>query len=172
MYACSSFHLWSGVSGTLIDRLGLGWWGVVLLALPLLVGFATTRLASRDTSVPSATPAGQGVLAAVSATGTGVLVVAALAAVTIAIAPQKVPLQTPAPPAGGGCETCGADPPTIPPALRHDYWVGISIAQAARGPDDMLLIAPIFALFTGLLGTGIAAASLSTDNPRLRGQLS
>ena len=101
------------------------------------------------------------------ATGTAVLVLAVLTAVTIAIFPQKVPLQTPPPPANGGCETCDPVNLTIPPNLRHEYWVGLSIAQAAGtsgGPDWMLVIAPMLALFAGGFGTGLAEASRRTGN--------
>ena len=101
-------------------------------------------------------------------TGTAVLVLAALTAVTIAISPQKVPLQTPAP-TNGVCETCDPAHLTIPPNLRQEYGVGLSIAQAAGaegGTDWMLVIAPLLALFAGGLGTGLAERSLRTDSRR------
>jgi hypothetical protein len=89
---------------------------------------------------------------------------AALAAVTIAISPETVPLHRPPPPPGGGCESCDPVNLTIPPSLRHEYWVGLSIAAASREPDAMLIIAPIFALFAGGLATGPAQVSPRTGN--------
>jgi hypothetical protein len=167
LYARFSSHLWSGPRGMLAADLGLGWWGFVALGLPVLTGFAVARLADRDTPANGMIPARQGRSAAVCATGTAVLVLAALTAVTIAISPQKVPLQTPPPPANGGCETCVPVNLTIPPNLRHEYWVGLSIAQAAGasgGTDWMLVIAPMFALFAGGLGAALAERSLRTGN--------
>ncbi|MBV9168303.1 MAG: hypothetical protein JO342_19365 [Solirubrobacterales bacterium] len=159
-----SVHLWSGARGTLVVHLGLGWWGFVALGLPLLTGFMVSRLAARDTPATGLSPARQGSLAAVSATGTAVLVLAALTAVTIAISPQKVPLRTPPPPPNGGCESCDPVNLTIPSDLRHEYWVGLSIASASRAPDAMLVIGPMFALFAGVLGTGLAEASRRIGN--------
>jgi hypothetical protein len=92
MYARYSSHLWSEARGMLEPSLGWGWWGFVALGLPLLTGFAVARRAARDTPSSGVTPGRQGRLAAVSATGTATLVLAALTAVTIAISPQKVPL--------------------------------------------------------------------------------
>ena len=168
MYARFSFHLWSGGRGMSLQDLGWGWWGFVALGLPLLTGFAVARRAARDTPANGVIPARQGSLAAVCGTGTAVLVLAALTAVTIAISPQKVPLQTPAP-TNGVCETCDPAHLTIPPNLRQEYWVGLSIAQAAGaegGTDWMLVIAPLLALFAGGLGTGLAERSLRTDSRR------
>jgi hypothetical protein len=164
MYARFSVHLWSGVRGMLVVNLGLGWWGFVALGLPLITGFAVARVAARGTPVNGLSPAGQGGLAAVCATGTATLLLAALAAVTIAISPEKVPLHMPPPPPGGGCESCDPVNLTIPPSLRHEYWIGLSIAAASREPDAMLIIAPMFALLAGALGTGLAQASPRTGN--------
>lgn len=94
---------------------------------------------------------------------TATLLLVALAAVTIAISPETVPLHTPAP-ANGLCESCDPVDLTIPPDLRHEYWVGLSIAAASREPDAMLIIAPMFALLASALGTGLAQASLRTGN--------
>ena len=168
MYARFSFHLWSGARGMVLEDLGWGWWGFVALGIPLLTGFAVARLAARDTPANGMIPARQGSLAAVCGTGTAVLVLAALTAVTIAISPQTVPLQTPAP-TNGVCETCDSVHLTIPPNLRQEYWVGLSIAQAAGaegGTDWMLVIAPLLALFAGGLGTSLAERSLRTGNHR------
>ena len=166
MYARFTSHLWSGVRGMLLQDLGWGWWGFVALGLPLLTGFAVARLAARDTPANGMISARQGSLAAVCGTGTAVLVLAALTAVTIAISPQKVPLQTPAP-TNGVCETCDPVHLTIPPNVRHDYWVGLSIAQAAGasgGTDWMLVIAPLLALVAGGLGAGLPGASQRSGN--------
>ena len=149
------------------EDLGWGWWGFVALGLPLVTGFAIARLAARDTPANGMIPARPARLAAVYGTGTAVLVLAALTAVTIAISPQKVPLQTPAP-TNGVCETCDPVHLTIPPNLRHEYWVGLSIAQAAGasgGTDWMLVVAPLLALFAGGLGAGLAQASVRGNRP-------
>lgn len=148
-----------------VQHMALGWWGFLALGLPLLTGFAVTRIAARDTPANGVPASLQGGLAAVCATGTAGLLLAAATAVTIAISPQSVPLHTPRPPPSGGCETCGPVYSAIPPELRHECWVGLSVARAAAGPDWMLAIAPIFALFAGALGTGLAEASLCTGNP-------
>jgi hypothetical protein len=164
-YARFSYHLWSGPRGKLeIQHMLLGWWAFLALGLPLLTGFLVARLASRDTLASGTIPARQGALAAMCATGGGLLLLAALTAVTIAISPQSVPLHTPPPPPNGGCETCGPDYSSIPSGLRHQYWVGLSVARAGAGPDWMLAIAPIFALFAGLLGAGLGEVSLRAGN--------
>jgi len=167
LYTAFSFHLWSGARGKLeVQHMALGWWGFLALGLPLLTGLAVTRIAARDRPASGMPAALQGGVAAVCATGTAALLVAALTAVTIAISPQSVPLHTPPPPPNGGCETCGPVYRAIPPDLRHEYWVGLSIARAAAGPDWMLAIAPMFALFAGALGTGLAEASLRAGKRR------
>jgi hypothetical protein len=117
LYARLSFHLWSRPRGRLeVQHMALGWWALLVLGLPLLTGFVVARRASPDTA-NATIAARRGALAAMCATGTGLLVLAALTAVTIAISPQSVPLHTPPPPPGGGCETCGAADITIPSAL-------------------------------------------------------
>ncbi|MGO9899762.1 MAG: hypothetical protein ACLP0J_08735 [Solirubrobacteraceae bacterium] len=209
--------------GFRLDTPPLGWWELVALALPFLIGFAVTRLAARGTPAKRMSPAGQGVLvavcaactavvllmppvifilgfflippalflvpglvarrpgaqddaargmapaaqgglAAVCATGTAALLLAALTTVTIALAPQRVPLQTPPPPANGGCETCDPNNLVIPPGLRHEYWVGLSIAQADLPYYIALIFAPMFAVFGGGVGVGLGEASLRTRN--------
>jgi hypothetical protein len=123
LYARFSFHLWSGVGGKLeVQHMALGSWGSLALGLPLLTGFAVTRIAARDTPANGMPASLQGGLAAVCATGTASLLLAAATAVTIAISPQGVPLHTPAPPPNGGCETCGPVYSAIPPDLRREYW--------------------------------------------------
>ncbi len=206
------------IYGYQIHNPPLAWWAFTALALPVLAGFAATRLAARDmpatgmtpaqrsvvvagcaTAVaalwllppPSAlvvggflalflvtgtaakqatakdraetgmTPAGQGALVAVSVAATAVLMLAALTTVTIALAPNRVPLQTPPPPPNGGCETCSPVSLVVPPDLRHEYWVGVSVAQASLPYFAALVVAPVFALFGGGLGVGLGEASLS-----------
>src|SRR5439155_10792675 len=36
--------------------------------------------------------------------------------------------------AGGGCETCDPVNTVIPPSLRHEYWVELSVGQARIVP--------------------------------------
>jgi len=163
MYARFSVHLWSGARGMLVVNLGLGWWGFVALGLPLLTGFTVARLAALSTAPNGMTPAQHGGLAGVCATGTAMLLLVAFAAVSIAISPERVPLHTPAP-ANGLCESCDPVNLTIPPDLRREYLVGLSIAAASREPDALLIIAPMFALLASALGTGLAQASHHTGN--------
>jgi hypothetical protein len=147
----------------LVVNLGSGWWGFVALGLPLLTGFTVARVAALSTAPNGMTPAQQGGLAGVSATGTAMLSLVAFAAVTIAISPERVPLHTPAP-ANGLCESCDPVNLTIPPDLRREYRVGLSIAAASREPDAMLIIAPMFALLASALGMGLAQASHHPGN--------
>lgn len=80
--------------------------------------------------------------------------------VTIAIAPQRVPLQTPPPPPNGGCETCSPVSLVIPPGLRHEYSVGLSITQENLPFYLALITAPLLALLPAGLGAGLAEVSL------------
>ncbi|MGA2010343.1 MAG: hypothetical protein ABSH51_07395 [Solirubrobacteraceae bacterium] len=150
-----------------VRGLPLTWWLFTALALPLLTGFAVTRRGARDTAPKSMTAAGQGILAAVCGTATAVLLLVALTTVAVALAPQRVPLQTPPPPANGGCETCEPVNVVIPPDLRHEYWVGLSITQATVGLNAALFFAPIFALLAGGVGAGLGAASARRRPSRL-----
>jgi hypothetical protein len=118
-------------------------WGLASLALPLATGFLVARLAARDTRPGVLNPTQQGCLAASSATATAALLLAVLTSVTIALFPHHVPLQNnPPPPPGGGCETCDPNNTVIPPGLRHEYWVELSVGQAGQAPLAALLIAP------------------------------
>ena len=197
----------------------LGWWALTALALPLMIGFAVTRLAARATPATSMTFAQQGALVAVWRYRNGRAVAAAAAggcrrgrfphAISsdrlrgqtrhsrrraddrpdprstgrlgrrlchgngdpaasgiddghVALAPNRVPLQTPPPPANGGCETCSPNSLVIPPGLRHEYWVGLSITQANLPFYVALFVTPMFALLVGGVGVGIGDASLRT----------
>ena len=150
------------VTGTAVLLIAPGGRGI-LLALLLLAILAVVCVATADTA-NGRSPAGQGGLVAVCATGTAVLLLAALTTVTIALAPQRVPLQTPPPPPNGGCETCDPNSLVIPPGLRHEYWVGLSITQENLPFYLALIAAPIFALFPAGLGAGLAEVSLRTRN--------
>jgi hypothetical protein len=135
----------------------------VLLALLLLAILVLTCLATAATA-NGIVPAAPGGLVAVCATGTAVLVLAALTTVTIALAPQRVPLQTLPPPPNGGCETCDPNSLVIPPGLRHEYWVGLSITQENLPFYLALIAAPIVALFPAGLGAGLGEVSLRSRN--------
>ena len=156
--------------GVKVDPNGpsLKWWGLAALALPLVTGFLAARLSARDTRPAALGPAGQGCLAASCATAAAALLLAVLTSVTIALFPHHVPLEgTPAAGggpdagyiAGGGCETCDPVNTVIPPGLRHEYWVEISVGQAGQTPLAALMIAPFFGAWLGVLGGGLARKS-------------
>jgi hypothetical protein len=159
--------------GVNVDPSGpsLKWWGLAALALPLATGFLAARLSARDTRPAALGPTGQGCLAVSCATATAALLLAVLTSVTIALFPHHVPLEgTPAAGggpdagyiAGGGCETCDPVKTVIPPGLRHEYWVEISIGQAGQTPLSALMIAPFFGAWLGVLGGGLARKSPGT----------
>jgi hypothetical protein len=160
--------------GVKVDPSGpsLKWWGLAALALPLATGFLAARLSARDTRPGTLGPTGQGCLAASCATATAALLLAVLTSVTIALFPHHVPLEgTPAAGggpdagyiAGGGCETCDPNREVIPPGLRHEYWVEISVGQAGQTPLAALLIAPFLGAWLGVLGGGLARRSPVTS---------
>jgi hypothetical protein len=141
-------------------------WGLASLALPVATGFLVARLAARDTRPGVLNPTQQGCLAATCATATAALLLAVLTSVTIALFPLRVPLQNnPPPPPGGGCETCDPNDTVIPPGLRHEYWVEISVGQAGQTPLAALLIGP----FLGA-GLGALAGALAGQSPGKRGR--
>jgi hypothetical protein len=47
----------------------------------------------------------------------------------------------------------------IPPGLRHEYWVELSVGQAGQTPLTALLIAPFLGAWLGVLGGGLARRS-------------
>jgi hypothetical protein len=160
--------------GVTVDPNGpsLKWWGLAALALPLATGFLAVRMSARDTRPAALGPAGQGALAASCATAIAALLLAVLTSVTIALFPHHVPLEgTPAAGggpgagyiAGGGCETCDPVNTVIPPGLRHEYWVEISVGQAGQTPLAALLIAPFLGAWLGVLGGGLARKSPGTS---------
>jgi hypothetical protein len=137
-------------------------WGLATLALPLATGFVVARLAARDTRPGVLSPTQQGCLAASCATATAALLLVVLTSVTIALFPHRVPLQdNPPPPPGGGCETCDPNNTMIPPGLRHEYWVELSVGQAGQTPLAALLIGPLLGAGLGALGGGLAGKSPS-----------
>ena len=147
--------------GVAVDPNGpsLKWWGLAALALPLATGFLAARLSARDTRPAPLGPVQQGSLAASCAMATAALLLAVLTSVTIALFPHHVPLQTPPPPPGGGCETCDPNSVVIPPGLRHEYWVELSVGQAGETPLAVLLIGPFLGAWLGVLGGGLARRS-------------
>ena len=157
--------------GVNVDPSGpsLKWWGLAALALPLATGFLATRLSARDTRPAALGPTGQGCLAASCAMAAAVLLLAVLTSVTIALFPHHVPLQTPSPPAGGGCETCDPNQVVIPPGLRHEYWVELSVGQAGQTPLAALMIAPFFGAWLGVLGGALARKTSGTRRRGLGG---
>jgi hypothetical protein len=143
----------------------LVWWGVAALALPLAVGLLAGRLAARNVRSGALNPVQQACLAASCAMATATLLVAVLTAVTIALFPHQVPLHggdSPGYIAGGGCETCDPNNTVIPPGLRHEYWVEISVGQAGQTPLAFLLLAPFLGAGLGALGGGLASRSPGT----------
>ncbi len=143
-------------------NISLKWWGLVALSLPLATGFLAARLSARDTRRAALHPTGQACLAASCAMAAAALLLAVLTSVTIALFPQHVPLQFPPPPPGGGCETCNPNQVVIPPGLRHEYWVELSVGQADMAPLAALMIAPFFGAWLGILGGGLARTSPGT----------
>jgi hypothetical protein len=151
--------------GVAVDPSGpsLKWWGLAALALPLATGFLAARLSARDTRPAALGPVQQGSLAASCAMATAALLLAVLTSVTIALFPHHVPLQSPPPPPGGGCETCDPSSAVIPPSLRHEYWVELSVGQAGQTPLAVLLIGPFLGAWLGVLGGGLARKSRVTS---------
>jgi hypothetical protein len=150
--------------GVNVDPRGpsLKWWGLAGLALPLATGFLAARLSVRDTRPTAVSPVLQGCVAAGCAMATAGLLLAVLTSVTIALFPQHVPLQSPPPPAGGGCATCDPNRVVIPPGLRQEYWAEISVGQAGMAPLEALMIAPFLGAWLGVLGGGLARKSAGT----------
>jgi hypothetical protein len=146
----------------------LPWWLVAALALPIATGLLVGRLAAREARPAVLTPeegARQGCLAAACAMATSALLVAVLTSVTIALFPHQVPLQggdSPGYIAGGGCETCDPNNTVIPPGLRHEYWVEISVGQAGQTPLAFLLLAPFIGAGLGAFAGGFASRSPGT----------
>jgi Domain of unknown function (DUF1707) len=144
----------------------LPWWLVAALALPLAAGLLVGRLAIRDRRPGALNPIQQGCLAASCAMATAALLVAVLTSVTIALFPHQVPLQggdSPGYIAGGGCETCDPNNTVIPPGLRHEYWVEISVGQAGQTPLAFLLLGPLLGAGLGALAGGLASGSRGTS---------
>jgi len=155
--------VWAGVLyasaplGEDLEAPSIKWWFLAALALPLATGFIAARVSSRDTQPMGLAPTRQGCLTAVWAAGSAAMLLAALTSVTIALFPHSVPLQTPAPPAILQNGT------VIPPNLRHEYWVELSVGQADLTAYLVLLLAPLFGSGLGALGAGLARRSRRSD---------
>lgn len=157
---------------------GLKWFGLAILVLPIAAAVLGTRLSARNAGTERLEAVWEGTLAATCAMATATLLLSVLTAVAIALLPSHVPLEgTPASGggpdqtyiAGGGCETCDPNNTQIPPGLRHEYWVEISVGQAGQTPLAFLLLAPLLGVaiggFTGTLagrrrGTALGDAAL------------
>ncbi len=141
----------------------LKWWGLAGLALPAATGLLVGRLAAREArpALPTAEQgARQGSLAACCAMATAALLLALLTSVTIALFPHRVPLQNnPPPPPGGGCETCDPNDTVIPPGLRHEYLVELSVGQAGQMSFALLLLAPFLGAGLGGVAGRFASGS-------------
>lgn len=141
----------------------LKWWGVAALVLPVTTGFLVGRLTTRDTRAARPDPIQQGSLAAACAMASAALFVSVLTAVTIALFPHNVPLQTPRP-TNGLCETCYPVNRTVPRSLRHEYWIEISVSQAGGIAFGTLLLAPLLGAGLGSFGGGLGSRRRSIDS--------
>lgn len=150
---------------------GLGWFGLAALALPIVAAVLATRLSARDAGTERLETVWAGAMAATCAMATATMLLSVLTAVSIALLPSHVPLEgTPASGggpdqayiAGGGCETCDPNNTQIPPGLRREYWVEISVGQAGQTPLQFLLVAPIVGIAIG----GFAGSLASRRRPR------
>ena len=151
----------------------LKWWGLAGLALPAATGLLVSRLAAREARPAVLTAeqgARQGSLAACCAMATAALLLALLTSVTIALFPHRVPLQNnPPPPAGGGCETCDPNDTVIPPGLRHEYLVELSVGQAGQMSFALLLLAPFLGAGLGAVAGRFASGSRGTSGRAVGG---
>ena len=138
----------------------LKWWGLAGLALPAATGLLVGRLAARGTAPAVLSRARQGCLAASCAMATAALLLAVLTSVTIALFPHRVPLQNnPRRRAAVGCETCDPNDTVIPPGLRHEYLVELSVGQAGQMSFAVLLFAPFLGAGLGAVAGRFASAS-------------
>jgi hypothetical protein len=150
---------------------GLRWFGLAILVLPVVAAVLATRLSARNAGRERLETVWEGALAATCAMATAALLLSVLTAVAIALLPGRVPLEgTPASGggpdrtyiAGGGCETCDPDNTQIPPGLRHEYWVEISVGQSGQTPLAFLLLAPILGVAIGGFAGTLASRSRGT----------
>jgi hypothetical protein len=140
----------------------LKWWVVAALVLPVTTGLLVGRVATRDTRPARPDPIQQGALAATCAMASAALFVSVLTAVTIALFPHNVPLQTPRP-TNGLCETCYPVNRTVPHPLRHEYWIEISVSQAGGIAFGTLLLGPLLGAGIGAFGGGLGSRRRSID---------
>ncbi len=136
----------------------LSWW-LAALAVPLATGFVAARSARRDGRPGALDPAAQGCVAALCAAAAGGLLLVTLTLGTIALFPHRVPLQSPPPGNGAGCETCDPNSVVIPPGLRHEYLVEMSVGQAGDLIYLVLFIAPIPGVVLGAYGGALASGT-------------
>jgi hypothetical protein len=144
-----------------------GIWVMEILLLLIIVGYVAGLLVLTSERVRLARwvlPAGIGLGTATAA----VLYLLAPLGVTVdpngpslkwwGLAALALPLVTgfPAPPPGGGCETCDPNQVVIPPGLRHEYWAELSVGQAGMAPLAALKIGPFVGAWLGVLGGGLA----------------
>ena len=160
--------------GVKVDPSGpsLKWWGLAALALPLATGFLAARLSARDTSTGDPGPDREGRPGRELRHGDGCPAAGGthLGHDRAVSAPRTARGY----PGGrrrarrrvhrrGGCETCDPNREVIPPGLRHEYWVEISVGQAGQTPLAALLIAPFLGAWLGVLGGGLARRSPVTS---------
>jgi hypothetical protein len=132
-------------------------WVVTTLVLAAVTGFLVARLAARDTRSGMPNPVQQGTVAATCAVATAALLVSVLTSVLIALFPHRVPLQIPT--SGGVCQTCNPARRVIPPSLRHEYRVEISVGQAGETPLLAIMLAPLLGGAAGAIAAGLASRS-------------
>ena len=160
--------------GVKVDPSGpsLKWWGLAALALPLATGFLAARLSARDTSTGGPGPDREGRPGRELRHGDGCPAAGGThlghdRAVSAPRTARGTPAAGGGPDAGyiagGGCETCDPNREVIPPGLRHEYWVEISVGQAGQTPLAALLIAPFLGAWLGVLGGGLARRSPVTS---------
>ena len=158
LYALAPFGLNFMLFGVDPESSSGTWLGLASLALPLATGFVVARFSARDTHPGVPNPRQQGCLAASCATATAALMLAALTSVMIALFPHQVPLtKGPYTPTTGICPTCASHSAVIPPGLRHEYWVEISVGHTDIAAYATLLIAPFLGAGLGAIGGGLAS---------------
>ena len=152
--------------GVKVDPSGpsLKWWGLAALALPLATGFLAARLSARDTSPAALGPVRAGLPWPRAAPRRRLPCCwryspRSRSRCSRTTYRSRVPGGRRRPDAGY-IAGAAARPATrtgtvIPPGLRHEYWVEISVGQAGQTPLAALLIAPFLGAWLGVLGGGL-----------------
>src|SRR5215469_12535734 len=96
---------------------------------------------------------------------TAAMLIALVTSVAIALFPHRIPLQSPGPPANGGCETCDPNQTIIPVRYRHQYYVDLSIGQAGYVPLAALFIMPVIGAGLGTIAGAAAAQPRRRRDP-------